>query len=174
MAVSITATAGSASANSFVTLVEANAYAEARLNASLWDAATDDSKNRSLVEATREISNLSFIGVRTDDTQVLSWPRELAVDPDDPNADYFDSTELPTRVKNATCELAFQFIKAGTTDVAAMDATEGVIRKKVDVLETEYAEPWARSRGLDRYPRVVAFLRPLLVSAGFTVRTVRG
>lgn len=174
MAVTIVATSGSASANSFVTLAEANTYMEARLNSTLWDAATDDSKNRSLVEATRELCNLTWQGYAADDSQALVWPREWVTDPDSPTLDYYESTEIPTRLKNATCELAFQFIKAGTTDVAALDSTDGVVRKKVDVLETEYAEPWARSRGLNRYPRVMAFIRPLLAYSGPVVDVIRG
>jgi len=174
MAVTIVATAGSASANSFVTLAEANTYMEARLNSTLWDAATDDSKNRSLIEATRELGNLSWQGYTAADTQALAWPREWVTDPDSPTLDYYDSTEIPTRLKNATCELAFQFIKAGTTDVAALDSTSGVIRKKIDVLETEYAEPWTRAKGLARYPRVLGFIRPLLASSGPVVDVIRG
>lgn len=175
MAVTIVATAGSASANSYVTLAEADTYMEARLNATLWDAATDDSCNRALVEATREIDVLSYLGKRTSDTQALSWPRDFAVNPDDPNADYYDTTVVPTRVKDATCELAFQFIKAGTTDVAALESTAGIVRKKIDVLETEYSE-FNREKGLERYPRVVNYIRPLLDGGygGLITEVVRG
>lgn len=176
MAVAIVATAGSASANSFVTLAEANTFMEARLNASTWETdASDDTKNRALVEATREIGTLGYDGNRTDDVQALSWPRQWAVNPDDPNGDYYATTEIPQRVKDATMELAFQFVKAGTTDVAAQDSTAGITRKKIDVLETEYAE-FGRASGLDRYPRVMNYIRPLLsmVSGGLMVEVVRG
>lgn len=176
MAVTIDATAGGASSNSFATLAEAEAYMVGRLNGSLWDAATDDNKNRALVEATRELNALAWEGDRVDTTQALAWPRQWAVNPDDPSLDYYDLTEIPDRVKWATEELAFQFIKAGTTDVAALDSADNVIRKKVDVLETEYSEPYARARGLDRYPRVMNWVRPLLSGnpGGVVVRTLRG
>lgn len=176
MAVVIVATAGSASANSFVTLAEAETYMEARLNAALWDAATDDTKNRALVEATREVSALAWDGKRATSTQALSWPRLWAVDPDDPNQDYYDSDVLPDRVKWATIELALQFVKAGTEDIAAVDSSGGVKREKVDVLETEY-DPYRRPLGMDRYPRVLAWVAPLLsgpTTGGITVPVLRG
>jgi hypothetical protein len=175
MAVVIVATVGGSTSNSYVTLAEAESYMEARLNAALWDAASDDTKNRALVESTRELDVLDWDGWRTDDVQALSWPREWVVDPDDPNGDYFASNVIPQRVKDACMELANQFVKAGTTDVAALDDTTGIRRKKVDVLETEY-EPGYRKAGMARYPRVMAFIRPLLKSVvgSLMVRVVRG
>lgn len=174
MAVTIVATVGAADANSYVTLIEAEAYMESRRNASLWDAATTDSKNRALVEATRDLSTRTYDGDRVTTTQALAWPRQWAPDPDSPTGDYFLSTVVPQRVKDATCELAFQFVKAGTTDVAALDPNDGVIEKTVDVLKTRWAEPHTRAKGLARYPRVYELIRPLLLAPGATVRLLRG
>ena len=175
MAVTIVATVGSASANSFVTLAEAATYMEGRLNASTWETdASTDNKNRALVEATRELSALEWCGRRVDDTQALSWPREMAVDPDSASDFYFDSTEVPQRVKDATCELAFQFIKAGTTDVAALPGDAEVINKTIDVISTTYADPSHRRQGLRRFPRIWRMIAPLLEPSGSTVRVVRG
>lgn len=176
MAVTIVATAGGASSNSFVTLAEADAYMEGRLNSTLWDAATDDSKNRALVEATRELSAMSWCGLRVDDTQALSWPRQLAINPDDPSTAYYETTEIPDRVKWATEELAFEFIRAGTTDVAALDASTGIKREKVDVIEVEYDTVRVLG-GVERYPRVVNWIAPLLnapVGGGLNVPVIRG
>ena len=175
MPVTIVATAGSATANSFATLADTDTELQGRLNASTWETdASDDDKNRALVEATRQISRLAFGGRRTDDTQVLSWPRQFAFDPDSPVQDYFTNTVVPQRIKDGTMELAFQFIKAGTTDVAALDGTHNVSSKKVDVLETSYVEPWARAKGLNRYPSVMQHIRALLVGTGVARPMVRG
>lgn len=174
MAVTIDATAGGSSANSFVTLAEAASYVEGRLNASTWEStATTDQKNRALVEATRELSARSWIGERTTTTQALAWPRQMAVNPDDPNSSYFSSSVVPQRVKDATCELAFQFIKNGTTDIAALDAAHGVRRKRIDVIETEY-DNYQRPTGLDRFPSVLRYVRPLLTGSSRILPTVRG
>lgn len=183
MPVSITTTVGSATANSYVTLAEAETAMEARLNADAWTAATTDLKNRALVEAQAELQSLDWVGTRTDAVQALAWPREYAIDPDAPSdADLdtlpdptFDDDEIPVRVKQAQIELAFQFIKAGTTDLAMASGSDGILRKKVGPLETEYAGPGQRAtRGLSRFPRVIALIAPLLSSGagGISVERV--
>jgi hypothetical protein len=170
----IVATAGSASANSFVTELEAIAYANTRLNRGAWETIDDtectEDEKRALIEATREISALRFKGERVTSTQVLSWPREDCPNPDSPGIDTvggetlgdYPSDAIPQRVKDATCELALQFIKAGTTDVAALDPNIGIVQKTTGPLSTTYAEPHQRAQGLARFPRVMALLAPLL------------
>ena len=125
MAVTIVATVGSASANSYVTLAECTTYMEARLNSDAFDDAVADDQNRALVEATRELTVLPWDGLQVTATQALAWPRQWSRDPDSPVQDYFDTDVVPQRVKDATCELAFQFLKAGTTDLAAESADPG-------------------------------------------------
>jgi len=183
MPVSIVATVGSATANSYVTLAEAESALEARLNVDAWTAATNDLKNRALVEAQVELQSLDWKGTRTDAVQALAWPREYAIDPDAPSdADLdtlpeptFDDDEIPVRVKQAQIELAFQFIKAGTTDLAQPLANEGIISKTVGPLSTTWANPGLRpTRGLSRFPRVMALIAPLLSSGagGLSVERV--
>jgi len=174
VALTIDATAGGASANSFITLAEAETYMEGRGNKTLWTAAADSDKNIALVEAMRELDVLVYSGYRTTDTQALSWPRQWAVDPDNPVQAWFDTDEIPTRLKNAQAELAFQFIKADTTDVAALDSKAGVKRKKVDVLETEWFSPSTTAKGLGRYPRVMNYIRPLLATSNLVTEVLRG
>lgn len=176
MPITIVATPGSAVANSFVTLDEANAYMAGRLNASAWDAAVFDDRNRALVEASREISVRTWKGTRTDSVQALSWPRWFVLNPDLPfsGITYYDSTVIPDRVKNATCELAFQFIKAGTTDIAAQDALQNITEKAIGPIRTTYQNPLNRTQGIARFPRVMAYIRPLLLSGGRSTPLVRG
>lgn len=176
MALTIVADVGGASSNSFVTRAEFSAHLEGRLNVS---AVTDDAEmadwDKALVEATRELSARPWQGRRVTGTQALSWPRQWAPDPDSPIQDYYAITVIPDRVKRATFELAIAFIKAGTTDIAALDETLQIKSKKVDVLETEYVEGYQRVRGLDRYPAVMREIRCLLSSAGgLNTPVVRG
>ena len=175
MAASIDATVGGASANSFATLAEAELYMETRLNASAWGS-DNDLKTRALIEATRELNRLAYEGIKATAAQALNWPRWYAKDPDSAALQYpwFQPSIIPQRMKDACMELAFQFLNMGTTDLAAQDASQGVIRKKVDVLETEWASPYARTTGLARFPRVMELIRPLLVGTGYTTRLVRG
>ena len=176
MAITIVATVGSASANSFVTLAEMTTYMEGRLNSDAFDDATTDEQNRSLAEATRELSAVTWAGYRTDDTQALSWPREWVVNVDDPNHDYYDNATIPDRVKRATYELALAFLKAGTTDIVSLDESLNVRSESVgqSSVATEYYDPGSRIKGLARYPAVTREIRPLLASAGLTTRVVRG
>ncbi len=58
MAATIDATLQGASANSYVTLAEANAYFETTPDDSTWTDKTDDQKNRALISANRFIDEL--------------------------------------------------------------------------------------------------------------------
>lgn len=176
MALVVNATVGDASANSYVTLAEATAYMESRLNGSAWMTATEDSQNRALVEATRELTPLDWSGTRVTDTQALSWPRRYATNPDSTyfGTQWYDEAVVPQRVKDATCELAFQFLKAGTTDIAALDPTTGVIEKTVDVLTTRWADPYSRPTGLALYPRVLALIGVLLCGSAQSSPILKG
>lgn len=178
MAVTIVATAGSATANSFVTLAEALAYTEGRLNASAFNTNTD-SQNRALVEAARELDRLTWRGYRADATQALSWPRTGVVDIDAPidatpgvwtGQPEYDEDEIPDRVKNAQIELAVEFLRAGTTDIAGENRNRGVIRRQTGPIETEW-QPSIRREGIARYPRVISYVKPLLAGSGEVVRS---
>jgi hypothetical protein len=178
MAVTIDATAGGASSNSFVTLVEAQAYMDGRLNASAWSGASPADQNIALIEATRELNSRTWAGTRTTSTQALQWPRSWVEDPDAPlgGVVYYNQSVIPQRIKDATCELAFQFLNYGTTDLAASDPTLNVKSKSIGsgAVATEYFEPAVRLKGLARFPRVARLIAPLLEESGMFGRVVRG
>ena len=184
MSITIDATSGGASANSFVTEAEAIAYAATRLAAGIgtgsgvWTTVSGstctETEKAALIEATREITVREFVGQRSTSTQALSWPRLWAPNPDAQYWNWYLTTAIPQRVKDATCELAIQFLKAGTTDLAALDSTNNIARRRVDVLETEYVQPSQRAKGLGRFPRVLNLLRPLLAQTSAGMSIVRG
>jgi len=175
MAITIDATVGGASANSFVTLSEWSTYMEGRLNSDSFDDATTDNQNRALAEATRELSAMTWRGYRVDDTQALSWPRQWAHDPDSPTQDYYDTDVVPTRVKRATYELALAFLKGGTTDIVSLEGDRLVKRTNIaGAIETEYVDPQSRPVGMARYPAVMREIRPLLAGSSITSEVVRG
>lgn len=167
MPVTVVATVGASDSNSFVTLSEANTFADSKLpSPTAWDAASDDTCNRALVSATRWLSALLWLGTRVDATQALSWPRTGVVDVDDPDENEYDTDEIPQRVKDATCELAILMVAAGTSDLAAAPSTDGIIRKRVDVIETEFAPSYERASDIDRFPTVTRLLVGLLLETG--------
>lgn len=187
MAITIVATVGASNANSFVTEAEFIAYLASRLNvhtgATVTGSTCSETEKAALLEATRDLTAQPWRGYRVTTTQVLNWPREYApVPPLDTTADAllgetgvveYATDEIPQRVKDATMELALQYCKAGTTDLAMPSATEGVVRKRIDVIETEYAAGGRPSRGLNRYPRVQALIAPLLTAQAGGLTVVR-
>lgn len=159
MAISIVATAGSATANAFATEAAVIAYLATRLNLTGWttvagSTATEDEK-KAMVEATRELSDLRWDGDRVDAVQALSWPRTGVYNLDDPDEAEYGESVIPVWLVEATAELAMEFLKAGTTDIASADKQAGVIRKVVGPLETEWESAGMRATGLARYPRVI-------------------
>ena len=129
----IVATAGATNANSYVTLVEAAAYFDARLPLSTpWD--DNDNKEASLIMATRLLDAFfrgnrvlasavgsvaafyrigpTWLGTPTSTTQRLAWPRSGLLTQ---NGATLDSTTIPQEIKDATCELAGQLVVKDTT-----------------------------------------------------------
>ena len=121
MAVSIDATAGGASANSYITLTEANTFVEAMISStdvSKWTTGTDDTRNRALAAAAQRLDRERFLGAKATDTQSMQWPRTGVRKPDTYvntyatgfpfriSEDYFTDTEIPDQIKRAQIELA--------------------------------------------------------------------
>jgi len=121
MAITIDATAGGASANSYLTLSDANDIIDGLVqddDVTAWASATDDQKNRALYTAAQRIDRERFLGARATDTQSLQWPRTGVRKPDTYvntyavgfpfriTTDYFTDTEIPDQVKKAQAILA--------------------------------------------------------------------
>lgn len=145
-------------AEAYVAAADVTGYATKR-GLSLSSVA-DASVEALIVRAMDFLESLEsrFQGSRVSSTQVLSWPR-LNVQL---NGFDFSSSAVPQILKNALCQLA---INADTLDL--MPTTDGreVIKEKVDVIETTYAE----SNSSSPQPALTAFfnlLAPLLASGG--------
>ena len=85
MAISIDATVGGASANSYITLADANSIVEGLVaddDVAAWDGSSNDNKNRALYTAAVRIDRERFLGARVTDTQALQWPRQGVRKPD--------------------------------------------------------------------------------------------
>lgn len=160
MAATIDATLKGASANSFVTLAEANAYFETTPDDSNWVDKTDDQKNRALISATRFIDDFEFYGDRCTTTQALKWPRkEYKVDGIE-----LVCTLIPDEVKVATFELA-RALANNTTALTGSKGTDGTYQEvKLGDLEVKYNEnslnPGMVNTILDVFPWVTSYLGP--------------
>ncbi len=123
MALVIVATAGSHTANSYCTLAEAEATVLGMLNIAAWTAATTAEKNSALVQATRHIDQITFIGYKyyyleeddQDEYQALEFPRLDNIDDE-------GALFIPQRVKDAcaiqaVCELRRDAAKQAANDI---------------------------------------------------------
>ena len=176
MAATITATLSSASANSYVTLAEANTYFEPAPDSTTWDDKTVDQKNRALIAATRWIDSFVFFGDRCDQNQALKFPR---------NNYKIDNVELtcssiPNNIKYAQYELA----RALANDTDAMTGNVGtngnIAEAKLGDLEVKYN---LASQGvgsvnniMDVYPWLQSYLGAYMIggAGSFQMRVVRG
>lgn len=104
MALTITATPKDASANSYVTLADANYYFSTKFkSADIWAELSDDQKSQLLIESTRMLEVFVYGGLKTTNTQALSWPRTNLVNQ---NGQTVDPNTIPIQLSSAQCEMA--------------------------------------------------------------------
>jgi hypothetical protein len=121
MAITIVATVGGASSNSYLTLADAQAIIDGFVedaDIQHWGSGNTDSRNRALFTATQRLDRERFLGARATDTQALQWPRTGVRKPDTYintyavgfpfriSTDYFADNEIPTQIKYAQAVLA--------------------------------------------------------------------
>lgn len=110
MTVTVTATAGSSSANSYLSVAAADDVADDRLGTLAWTTATTDNKGRALITATRYLDQLEWLGNRATTTQALAWPRSGAVC----DEWRFEDDEIPGPIKLACFDLAEALLASPT------------------------------------------------------------
>lgn len=103
MAFTFDSTPKSATANSYVSVSEADDYFAAHLDSEFWPTASKD-KQAALVMATNRIDSEVFQGRRTDLDQALQWPRSWG-------SAFVDADTIPRELKIATFEMALHYLK---------------------------------------------------------------
>ena len=176
MAATIDATLSGTSANSYVTLAEANSYFETVPDSSTWTNKTDDQKNRALIDATRQIDTLVFYGDRCDNGQALKFPR---------NNHEVDDVELAcTAILNNIKYAQYELARALANDTGAITGNKGTVgtpeKVKIGDLEVNYNKS---SQGMgtpnnlfDIYPFLQSFLGAYCSggSGSYQLRVMRG
>lgn len=152
----IDTTIGGASADSYLSVAEADAYAAADLgrNATAWAEAQTDTKERALKRATRDLSRIAgYTGARWSFDQALVFPRSIDLDP------VTGLPVLPVPLKNATAEQAMYVIRnANVIDDAASRRARGL---------SNFTEPDVGGQLADDpdfgaiSPRAIELLQPL-------------
>ena len=155
-------------ANSYVSVADARAYAEAR--ASTFPA-DDTEAEAALIVAMDYLESLraEYQGSKVSPgVQALQWPRTGVV------IDGWEVpiTHIPNELKFGQIQLAIE--SANGTDLTPTGDGREVIREKVDVLETEYA-PGAGGSPQPVFVKVRAFLAPLFSTGGLgRIKVTRG
>lgn len=110
----LNAEVGSPTANSYVTLEEADAYFEDRMHSSDWDGLSDQEKSELLITGSKMLDwYVNWKGSKSTTEQSMQWPRSGATRPD---GTVIDDDVLPPEVKEAAYEQAFSNIEADRTD----------------------------------------------------------
>lgn len=174
MAVTVDATVGGASANSYSEVAEVDVYAERTVWNANWSAKSASEKAQLVVRATEAIDRLRYRGRPATDTQSLQFPR---FDTYKPSGALWSTTAIPQPVKNAHMMVAAWLASfAETVDPFKPSADANVkSRKHVDVMgEVEYFGSQPSTGDMFLHERVSAMLRPhgLLGAAG-SVRLTR-
>ena len=103
----LTATAKSASANSYVTRTEAQSYMDERIETDNWDDASNADQDRALIMATNRLEREEYRGGATTTTQRLRHPRAGLITRDGQS---YDQDIVCRPVKEATYELALAIL----------------------------------------------------------------
>lgn len=163
----LVATAGSASANSYCTLAEANTYHESRLFSTDWTGASTSDRTKALIWATRLMDErYRWAASVVDGVQALRWPRWAVMD--SAGYDYIPTTVVPQELKNAVAELARQLVIADRTIEGDVDANN-LKRLKAGPVELEFRN----GVNLKPIPDAVSSMIPswwgtLIQGSGFT------
>jgi hypothetical protein len=96
--------------NTYATLAEAYEYLKYRLDTTQWDSADELRRESALVTATDIIDTRRWVGTLVSESQSLAFPR--IGEYYDPFSGYIVklSTTIPTRIFEATCELAYHLL----------------------------------------------------------------
>lgn len=145
MALTLVATAGAHTANTYISLADAETVLEGCANTTAWTAATTAQKNTALVQATREIDSLNLLGYKyyeypegSTSYQPLHFPTTETV--------YDGSPYIPDVVKTATALQAVFVLRRGDApqDTAAMIAS-GVKSHSAGAFSESYVTPSSKS-----------------------------
>ena len=185
MTVTVTSTAGSASANSYLSVAGGDSIANLLLGTLAWSSATTDDKGRALISATRYLDELSWIGDRASSTQALGWPRSgIALD-----GVSLSSATIPEQVEQATFDLANALLATPTllsgSNTALGELIPGIPNSSlqsasVDVVSVTFRQGGAPTvlNALTVLPSLVGTLGPLTTSnpkgGSGSIRVLRG
>ncbi len=162
---------GLSTAESYITVTDADTYATAHGDDSAWDAAIDAEKEEALRLSAQYLDFMygpTWKGVRSNEDQALNWPRTGVIDPD---GFAIDNDALPQKLKDAQVEAAIRH-NNGTSlfPDLANDGDIASIRSKVDSLEEAITYVGAGSSPSPTFPIIRSLLLPYLSGSKAVIR----
>ncbi len=144
--------------NSYVTVAEADAYFQYRLDAAAWVNSDVTRKGQALVTATSMLDEMTWAGTVISDPQNLAFPRVCEYfDPKLGALLYLDGYSVPDRIIKATYELAIHLLN----NEGLLDSTDSVGSLSAGVITISNIVP------AEKIPAMVRRLvKPLLINAG--------
>jgi hypothetical protein len=188
--ITLVATAGGSTSNTYVTQADATTYFEGHPFASAWTSASTGNKDIALAYATRILDRVEWAGVKGSTssgalTQALAFPRrwvptlEIGASPEyisedfvDQSVGYYDEDTIPTPLVRATCELALALLNAGTSDPFDQDASR-IKSETVGPISTEWFDSQDAVRGLARFPHVLQLVQHMFRASADGVEVQR-
>jgi hypothetical protein len=139
MAITIIATPGATNANSYGTLVEADAYHSTQYHPdAAWEESDPDTQNQVLIMATKQMDALiQWVGYTTSATQSLLWPRQGMIKRN--LWEYYASNVIPNEVKYCQFELARLLIYTDRTTENDVTA-QGISSLKAGPIALKFKE----------------------------------
>ena len=107
MAVTLDATLSGSTSNSYLTMVTAMQIAENVPGGGDWAAKDEETRNLSLIQATRWLETIDYGGTRCKSSQRLKWPRTGATC----DGVTSDCSGIPYQIQEAEVMLAIQYDK---------------------------------------------------------------
>jgi len=161
---------GLSTANSYLSVANADTYHANYTRSSDWSSATETIKQNALIVATQYIDAAyqgRWRGCKASASQALAWPR-YSVEDDDGYV--LDSSSLPQKLKDACAELALRVVLGddllGVVTQPGEIASESVTVGPISQSKTYVG---GKPHGY-QYPRVDAMMRGLIEAGGRVIR----
>lgn len=164
---------GLPSANSYISVADADAYFAERGNAA-WAALDNAAKEVALIQGTEFIDlrwGQKLKGGQVSTEQALAFPRSGVYSA---QGALYSADSVPRRVALACCEYALQSTAGALYGTPAAPSSGEVKKKKVQVgpvvTETEYFDGATGSVGMLSVPKADAYMKPFIKSRAGVMR----
>lgn len=166
MALVVETGSGSSTAESYLSVADADIYWTNRGSPTTWDSATTAEKEQALRIGTQYLDakyHLRWLGSRSNEDQALDWPRSNVEDRD---GYWIDSDSIPQALKNALAEAAYRHLLE-TNGLMPDVGTPGITQESVTVGPISKSTSYSGTKsGLKRFSLVEALLKGLITATG--------